>query len=181
MRLRAASARLWPDSTTRTASCLNSSLYPPRFPFLIFVSLSLLHQLAKGYVLRGQAHGSPHRLRRHRQSALPGIPNGSRKLLVAPAPESPQKMNPPPARLRPGSPHSKQQTLPTIKRQHDSTRLSADGTLPAPILGIHAPHNRCAPALKSVTSAETLPSPSSRRPFPQQPLTRRHPFPFRLL
>jgi hypothetical protein len=55
MRLRAASARLWPDSTTRTASCLNSSLYPPRFPFLIFVSLSLLHQLAKGYVLREQA------------------------------------------------------------------------------------------------------------------------------
>jgi hypothetical protein len=56
--VRAASARLWPDSTTRTASCLNSSLYRPRFPFLIFVSLSLLHQLAKGYVLRGQAHTS---------------------------------------------------------------------------------------------------------------------------
>jgi hypothetical protein len=29
-------------------------VYLPRFPFLIFVSLSLLKQLAKGYVLRGQ-------------------------------------------------------------------------------------------------------------------------------
>ena len=48
---------LWPDSTSRTASCLNSSVYLPRFPFLIFVSLSLLQQLAKGYVLRGQGHG----------------------------------------------------------------------------------------------------------------------------
>ena len=96
-------------------------------------------------------------------------------------PRIPKNEPDPRQKPRPGSPHSKQQTLPTIKRQHDSTRLSADGTLPAPILGIHAPHNRCAPALKSVTSAETLPSPSSRRPFPQQPLTRRHPFPFRLL
>jgi len=25
----------WPDSTRRTASCLNSSVYLPRFPFLI--------------------------------------------------------------------------------------------------------------------------------------------------
>src|ERR1019366_4710650 len=55
-RLRAAAARLWPDSTSRTASCLNSSVYRPRFPFLIVVSLSLLKQLAKGYVLRGQGH-----------------------------------------------------------------------------------------------------------------------------
>jgi hypothetical protein len=29
-------------------------VYLPRFPFLIAVSLSLLKQLAKGYVLRGQ-------------------------------------------------------------------------------------------------------------------------------
>src|SRR3954452_1623759 len=40
-RLRAASATLWPDSTRRTPSCLNSSLYLPRFPFLIGPSLSL--------------------------------------------------------------------------------------------------------------------------------------------
>jgi hypothetical protein len=31
-------------------------VYLPRFPFLIFVSLSLLKQLAKGYVLQGQGH-----------------------------------------------------------------------------------------------------------------------------
>jgi hypothetical protein len=30
---------LWPDSTSHTASCLNSSVYLPRFPFLICVSL----------------------------------------------------------------------------------------------------------------------------------------------
>jgi hypothetical protein len=34
-------------------------VYLPRFPFLIFVSLSLLKQLAKGYVLRGQGHSDP--------------------------------------------------------------------------------------------------------------------------
>jgi hypothetical protein len=39
---------LWPDSTSRTASFLNSSVYLPRCPFLIFVSLSLLKQLDKG-------------------------------------------------------------------------------------------------------------------------------------
>ena len=55
-RLRAADASVWPDSTSRTASCLNSSVYLPRFPVLIFVSLSLLNQLAMGYVLRGQGH-----------------------------------------------------------------------------------------------------------------------------
>src|SRR5580704_9385433 len=38
-RLRAASAMLRPDSTSRTASCLNSSVYLPRFPFLTCVSL----------------------------------------------------------------------------------------------------------------------------------------------
>ena len=47
---------VWPDSTSRTASSLNSSVYLPRLPFLIVVSLSLLKQLAKGYVLRGQGH-----------------------------------------------------------------------------------------------------------------------------
>src|SRR5258707_15018626 len=55
-RLRAAAATVWPDSTSRTDSCLNSSVYLPRLPFLIVVSLSLLKQLAKGYVLRGQGH-----------------------------------------------------------------------------------------------------------------------------
>jgi hypothetical protein len=38
-RLRAAAAIVWPDSTSRTASCLNSSVYLPRFPFLTFISL----------------------------------------------------------------------------------------------------------------------------------------------
>jgi hypothetical protein len=33
---------------------LNSSLYRPRFAFVIFLSLSPLEQLAKGYVLQGQ-------------------------------------------------------------------------------------------------------------------------------
>jgi hypothetical protein len=32
----------WPDSTSRTASCLNSSVYLLRFPFLIQVSLSAI-------------------------------------------------------------------------------------------------------------------------------------------
>src|ERR1039457_6570361 len=42
-RLRAAAAWLWPDSTSRAASCLNSSVYRPRFAFVIviFASLSL--------------------------------------------------------------------------------------------------------------------------------------------
>src|SRR5450631_27287 len=56
-RLRADDASVWPDSTSRTASCLNSSVYLPRFPLRIFVSLSLLNQLAMGYVLRGQGQG----------------------------------------------------------------------------------------------------------------------------
>ena len=50
--VRAAAANVWPDSTSRTASCLNSSVFLPRFPFLIFVSVSRLKQLAK--VLRGK-------------------------------------------------------------------------------------------------------------------------------
>src|ERR1017187_7215857 len=39
-RLRAAAAWLWPDSTSRADSCLNSSVYLPRLPFLIFATLS---------------------------------------------------------------------------------------------------------------------------------------------
>jgi hypothetical protein len=39
-RLRAAAAMLWPDSMSRTASCLNSSVYRPRVAFVIFASLS---------------------------------------------------------------------------------------------------------------------------------------------
>src|ERR1035438_611869 len=38
-RLRAAAAMLWPDSTIRTASCLNSSVYCARVAFVISVSL----------------------------------------------------------------------------------------------------------------------------------------------
>src|ERR1017187_8356481 len=38
-RLRAAAAMLWPDSTSRTASCLNSSVYCARVAFVISVSL----------------------------------------------------------------------------------------------------------------------------------------------
>src|SRR5271169_6811760 len=38
-RLRAAAAMLWPDSTSRTASCLNSSVYCARVDLVIFVSL----------------------------------------------------------------------------------------------------------------------------------------------
>jgi hypothetical protein len=34
---RAAAAMLWPDSTSRTTSCLNSSVHLARCPFLIFV------------------------------------------------------------------------------------------------------------------------------------------------
>lgn len=42
------------DTTSRTASCVNSNVYLPRFPFRICVSLSLLQPIATGYVLRGQ-------------------------------------------------------------------------------------------------------------------------------
>src|ERR1017187_8356480 len=38
-RLRAAAAMLWPDSTSRTASCLNSSVHCARVAFVISVSL----------------------------------------------------------------------------------------------------------------------------------------------
>src|SRR5271166_2879157 len=56
-RLRAAAAMLWPDSTSRTASCLNSSVYCARVDLVIFVSpLLILNHSAKGYVLRGQGH-----------------------------------------------------------------------------------------------------------------------------
>jgi hypothetical protein len=37
---------LSPDSTSRTASCLNSGVYCTRFAFAIFVSLSPFKQLA---------------------------------------------------------------------------------------------------------------------------------------
>src|ERR1019366_8989964 len=40
--LRAAAAMLWPDSTSRTASCLNSSVYRARVTFVISVSLLYL-------------------------------------------------------------------------------------------------------------------------------------------
>lgn len=39
-RLRAAAALIWPDSTSRTASCLNSSVYRPRFDLVIVAVLS---------------------------------------------------------------------------------------------------------------------------------------------
>src|ERR1700747_1464436 len=55
-RLRAASETRWPDSTRRTASCLNSSVYAFRGTFTIFVFPSQFNRSAKGYVLRGQAH-----------------------------------------------------------------------------------------------------------------------------
>src|SRR6266567_3656147 len=55
-RLRAAAAMLSPDSTSRTASSLNSSVYLPRFPFLTFVSLRYYTRSLRGYVLRGQGH-----------------------------------------------------------------------------------------------------------------------------
>lgn len=71
-KLRADDAMLWPDSTSRTASCLNSGVYLPRCPFLIFVSLSPLMQLAMGYILRGQSHfGFFH---------LPHTPIGNREM-----------------------------------------------------------------------------------------------------
>jgi hypothetical protein len=35
-KLRAAAVWLWPDSTSRTASCLNSSVYRPRVAFVVF-------------------------------------------------------------------------------------------------------------------------------------------------
>ena len=51
---------LWPDSTSRTASCLNSSVYLPRFPFLIchpfrYYSSSLRDTLYAGKVI-GRLH-----------------------------------------------------------------------------------------------------------------------------
>ena len=55
-RLRAAKVGLWPDSTNRTAYCLNSSVYCFRAAFVIFASLSLLEQIAKRDVFRGQGH-----------------------------------------------------------------------------------------------------------------------------
>jgi hypothetical protein len=45
-RLRAAAAMLWPDSTSRTASCLNSSVYCARVDLVIFVSLVDSHSFS---------------------------------------------------------------------------------------------------------------------------------------
>src|SRR3974377_2158820 len=58
-RLRAASATLSPDSTRRTASCLNSSVSLPRFPFLIchpfrYYSSSLRDTFCAGKVTAGE-------------------------------------------------------------------------------------------------------------------------------
>src|SRR5271167_450509 len=55
-RLRAAAAMLWPDSTSPTASCLNSSVYRDRVDLVIFSPLLIFNHSAKGYVLRGQGH-----------------------------------------------------------------------------------------------------------------------------
>ena len=46
-RLRAAKVGLWPDSTNRTASCLNSSVYCFRAAFVIFASLSHWNSLLR--------------------------------------------------------------------------------------------------------------------------------------
>jgi hypothetical protein len=40
LKLREAAAMLWPDSTSRTASCLNSSVYRARFDLVILISLT---------------------------------------------------------------------------------------------------------------------------------------------
>jgi hypothetical protein len=53
-KLPAASETHWPDSTSRTASCLNSSVYAFRGIFTIFVFPSQFSRSAKGYVSRGQ-------------------------------------------------------------------------------------------------------------------------------
>src|ERR1019366_7074099 len=53
-RLRAAAAMLWPDSTIRTASCLNSSVYCARVAFVISVSLALLNHSARDTFCAGK-------------------------------------------------------------------------------------------------------------------------------
>jgi hypothetical protein len=44
----------WPDSTSRTASCLNSIVYRARVAFVIFIPLLILNHSANEYVFRGQ-------------------------------------------------------------------------------------------------------------------------------
>src|ERR1035437_6446774 len=53
-RLRAVAAMLWPDSTIRTASCLNSSVYCARVAFVISVSLALLNHSARDTFCAGK-------------------------------------------------------------------------------------------------------------------------------
>src|ERR1019366_8002426 len=53
-RLRAAAAMIWPDSTIRTASCLNSSVYCARVAFVISVSLALLNHSARDTFCAGK-------------------------------------------------------------------------------------------------------------------------------
>src|SRR5665213_508784 len=55
--VRAAAAMLWPPSTRRTPSCLNSSVYRALgVVFVISVLLAWIESLSKGYVFRGQGH-----------------------------------------------------------------------------------------------------------------------------
>jgi hypothetical protein len=57
--VRAAAAMLWPASTSRTASSLNSSVYFARgVVFVISVLLASIESLSKGDVFCGQGHYS---------------------------------------------------------------------------------------------------------------------------
>ena len=47
---------LWPDSTSRTASCLNSSVYRARAAFVIFVPLSLFNHSARDTFCAGKVN-----------------------------------------------------------------------------------------------------------------------------
>jgi hypothetical protein len=72
--------------------------------------------------------GSPYRLRPHRQSALPGCPNGSRKPLVDPTP-NPQKMNPTPGK-NPDQVHptASSKSLPACESQQNSMLRPPEST-----------------------------------------------------
>ena len=56
--VRAAAAMLWPASTNRTASRLNSSVYRALVVFVISVLLACIETLSKGYVFRGQGQSA---------------------------------------------------------------------------------------------------------------------------
>jgi len=56
--VRTASEIRWPESTSRTASCMNSRVKTLRGIFTIFVFPSQFNSTAKGYVLQGQGHAS---------------------------------------------------------------------------------------------------------------------------